>query len=455
MMSFDLGNAELQIQKEKVLDSKNLAPYYLSFNKTFFNVFFNETKAEYLSFISSKSDYEKRFEVLKANPYASFSIAELNLETAVLRIKFGEYLAGVNDICKAYRILNSLSKSNPSFLPGQIEMQALKALFGSIPTNFKWVVNILGFDGDMKTAMSQLEILIQKTEKSNEFKTFAPKFKIVYAELLLNLMNQPEQAWTITKDATKDYQQNPLSAFCRAILAIRMKKNDEAIMILAPHVKSPPQLLPLDYLISRVLLQKLDPSSTSYLARFISRYNGENYLKDCYLKLGWAWLINNNKVKFSKCMALVKTEGVKRIEEDISALHEAEIASPDVSLLSARLLFDGGYYVEAKQKLSLVKVNTLLTTARKEEYYYRLGRITEALKDDASALSYYQKAMTMYKTEGEPYAPAACLYTAMIWERKGDKVKATTYYKQCLNYKNYPYKNSYDTKAFSGLQRLK
>ena len=73
--------------------------------------------------------------------------------------------------------------------------------------------------------------------------------------------------------------------------------------------------------------------------------------------------------------------GKALIDEDIQALKEAKVtAIPNEILLKSRLLYDGGYYTKA-QNLLILHSKTFTHDINDGEYYYRLGRVTDALKN--------------------------------------------------------------------------
>jgi tetratricopeptide (TPR) repeat protein len=153
-------------------------------------------------------------------------------------------------------------------------------------------------------------------------------------------------------------------------------------------------------------------------------------------------------------MQLVSYYGSTHLEEDKSALRESQKKKmPSLPILQARLLFDGGYLDKALDEIHRQDVNTLATDEDKQEYYYRQGRIYDAMNSYDKALDSYNTS-TRYNIPGMYYAPASCLYSGMIWERRGNSNNARAFYKKCLSYTSYLYKDSFDQKAYAGLKRL-
>jgi tetratricopeptide (TPR) repeat protein len=220
------------------------------------------------------------------------------------------------------------------------------------------------------------------------------------------------------------------------------------------YAKSPP-IPQLEYLYGMARLQQLDPKAGSYISHFIENFKGDNYIKDAYLKLGWAFLLNRDTAAFTNCRKLAIRYGASRFEEDKNALKEAKnTRQPDMHLLRARLLYDGGLYTRASAELTSVPITYFKNKDEKSESLYRLGRIQEGMGAENEALRYYSQVIKDYPNPRSYFAPAACLYCGMIYEKRNNIAMARQYYKSCLQYSDYPYHDSFNQKANAGLKRM-
>ena len=118
------------------------------------------------------------------------------------------------------------------------------------------------------------------------------------------------------------------------------------------------------------------------------------------------------------------------------------------------MLYDGGLYDRAKEELESVSVASLKTTEDKSECFYRLGRIYEGLGNTTEAIKNYELVINKFNAKGVYFPPAACLYTAMIYEKQKNILLAKQYYQKCLLYSDYPYEDSFNQKANAGLKRM-
>jgi tetratricopeptide (TPR) repeat protein len=210
----------------------------------------------------------------------------------------------------------------------------------------------------------------------------------------------------------------------------------------------------LDYLTGLAMLNRLDDDAAKYFLRFTVNFKGSNYVKSAYQKLGWFWLLKGEEQKYREYMQKVKLYGDDFTDGDKLALSEAESeVSPNICLLKARLLFDGGYYSLSDSVLN--SPYCFLESEKDEiEFPYRKGRIMHALGCHEEALIWYDEAISAGRQERYYFAANAALQAATICESSGNMELAEEYYKSCLHMKNKEYKNSISQKAKAGLNRI-
>jgi len=153
-------------------------------------------------------------------------------------------------------------------------------------------------------------------------------------------------------------------------------------------------------------------------------------------------------------MTKVQRAGYNYGERDKQAMNEAAASAPYASLLKARLLFDGGYYTKALNILSAERPSLYPATKDKAEYYYRSGRINDALRNDNDALRDYQQAINYGKNLKYYYAATAALNMGKIYAVKNNIVNAKKCFNIAINMKNHEYENSIEAQARDGLRKL-
>jgi hypothetical protein len=151
----------------------------------------------------------------------------------------------------------------------------------------------------------------------------------------------------------------------------------------------------------------------------------------------------------------VRQKGYDLDGRDRQAVREVNYPIPDISLLRARLLYDGGNYEKALSQLSGKDTEDFKLLRDKIEYNYRLGRIYDLSLRDDLALKYYQLALDLGKNEHYYFASNAAVRMTAVNEKKRDVQKAKYYYNTAINMEDHDYENSIENKAKEGLKRLR
>lgn len=456
IFSYKIEEANVLLKKEVQNNPGNLIPDYLSSFGDLLETFYNDEPGRFSQFKKRQELRRARLEKGDAkSPYHRFCLAEVNLHTAMVLAKYDENFSAAYDVSKAYRLLTENAKKFPDFLPTQKDLLVLQAAVGTVPDSYKWALKIVGFSGELKPSLQKYEKLVDDLKKSREYGFYYAETGIIYAFMQHYLLNKPEAAWNLIDELTTDYKTNALSAYTRSAMAIRVKKNDELIKVLTPYTNTPPPMPYMDYMLGIAKLTRLETESGFFIGRFLKLYKGNNYIKDAYLKLGYSFLIKGDTESYKQCMNLISRYGGSMTEEDKNALKEAaKNKVPNITLLRARLLFDGGFFQRAQQELLQKGVTYFKTENEKAEYYYRLGRINEGLEKYDEAIDAFDVVIKNYSYLKEFFAPASALYGGIAWEKKGNTAKAKDYFNKCLSYDSYPFKDSFDQKAYSGLERL-
>jgi tetratricopeptide (TPR) repeat protein len=199
---------------------------------------------------------------------------------------------------------------------------------------------------------------------------------------------------------------------------------------------------------------RLDKESVIYLERFVARFKGKFYVKDVLQKISWIYYLNQEPEKAKSARAQILLLGNTETDADKQALKEAESGRwPNEVLLRARLLDDGGYYSQAFLVLAGKQPSSFPDPTDQLEYYYRIGRIYDALNKKTEAMGAYQEALRLGVNRREYYGARAALQIGYIYESSGDKKNALVYFRKVLEMKSHDYKNALDQKAKAGIER--
>lgn len=392
----------------------------------------------------------------KNNPYRLFLQAEMYLHAALIHLKVNETLSAVQDIRKANDLLNKNKLTFPSFTENDKSLAIIKGLAGTIPDNYKGVVGaITGLEGSVTEAIRMIQRVTERL-KGKQNGLFYRESVIIYAMMVLHLGEDKEKAWKIMELNSFDPARSVLAAYAKAHVARASGRTGIAIKILedrpaGPEYSSFPLL---ELMLGINKLHRLDPGAQVHLIRFIRNNKGHNYIKEAYQKLAWYSIAINNdqataRIYFNAC----QTKGFADSEEDRSALVEAKSGIlPHRQLLRVRLLMDGGYHEKSldlllEKRVELEKADALQTCYFMGRNYQLAGRPDEALR-------YFNRLLREWPESDAYQVCNAALQSGLIYEKKGEKEKAISFYRKCLNLDPDKYKSGMHQKAKAGLNRL-
>ena len=439
-------------------EPNNLIIHHIENYMDFYKVYINEDDQEFKRLKSNKS---KRLARIKqgdsSSPYYYFLQAEIRLQWALARLKFGEYLTSFTEVNKAYKQLKKNQELFPDFMPNLKDLGILHAMVGTIPDNYQWSVKLLSsLEGTIDQGKEELERVLAYSN-IHEF-IFEQEAKMLYALLLLHLDNDKVGAWRTVNDAGLSPKSNPLHCFIMANIAMRTGQNNEAIRLLeaCPRDAAFHPMPYLDFMLGTAKLRNLDVTASNNLQDFVTNFKGKNFIKEAYQKLAWCELIAGKPSGYNQMMQACREKGVDETGSDKNALREASSGIlPDQELLKARLLFDGGYYQKAYDLLYTKQLETFTRKEHQLEYIYRMGRICHGMESWSKALYYYNLTIAKGKEEKFYFACNAALQKGLIYEIQGDLKQAKANFQLCLNLNPDEYKTGLHQMAKAGLGRIK
>jgi len=455
-LRFDDANTELAYLRRTEPD--NQISYFIENYIDFFRIFIGEQQSDFDRLEKNK---DRRLKLIRQaapdSPYYLYCQATIYMQWALARLKFDQNIKAFYEIKNAYEALSTNDKKFPGFIANKMNLGVLHAILGTIPPEYQWGVKILG--GGMKGSIEQgtselLQVIRYSRNKSFLFKEEA---YVMYTFTLLHLNNDPERAWQIISSSGLDASISPLFTFALANLAMHSGRNEIALRYLFSRPKGS-EYYPfyyLDYMIGVALLQKLSPSADKYLQRYVNNFKGLNYIKEAYHKLAWSALLQGKPEQYKLYMQLIKSRGYTTLDEDKAALKAVQSTKiPAIPLLRARLLFDGGYFDRANKILMDLSSDTFTQDVEKLEYYYRRGRVAQALEKTSEAISFYNLTLQKGSSNSAYFACNAALNLGLIYEKQGEKIKAKSAFQSCLALDPAEYKTSLHQKAEAGLSRL-
>ncbi|HSC55005.1 MAG TPA: tetratricopeptide repeat protein [Phnomibacter sp.] len=457
IISLKLQPAAKIVAAEKIADPNNLVPYFLENYIDFFTLFFNEDKKLY---DVAKPMLDKRLSLMKEGPEQSpltlFTQAIIHLQWAAIETKFNNKWNAGWHFKDAFKLAKYNSEKFPGFTPNKMITGPMQMVAATIPKSMRWLSSIMGINGTMQQGKTNLDYFLNANDAWA--KLYRNEGIFYHCYLQYYLLNQPDDALAFIAQHNLDVVNNHMFAYMAANLNLNSKKSWITQQIVNGRNTSPEYLkTPIwDFEMAYAKLYHLEPDAPVYFQRFLQNFKGDFYVKDAWLKLGYHYLVQGQTAQYKSCMQKVISEGNTASDADKRALKEAKLGIvPNLLLLKARLLSDGGFSNDALQLMQGTSSAQFTDMAEKLEYSYRLGRIYDELGQDDRAIKSYEITIAAGAERTEYFAARAALQCGMIFEKKGDKKTAAKYYARCIAMQDHDYEESIEQKAKAGQERCK
>jgi hypothetical protein len=455
-LRFEAANQFLTTEKNANPGNQYVA--YLENYEDFLSVFISEDEGLYELYLDKKNG---RIDLLKEigdkSPYKKYLLGNVFMQSAFIEIKFADYLAAALDFNRAYRLIEDNIKEFPGFLPNQISMGVLSIMVGLVPENYRWFLNLLSMEGSVQEGRNSL-LKAYETSLSDPKYAYLRKetlFYLGFVDLNINPHQENNEQLLLAVQQTS----NPglLLTYLEINMLMKTGQNDAALL----HFQNLGNLSAyfpfyyLNYLQGECCLRKLDFGTANiFYKKFGKEFKGKNYLKDAKRKQAWVALLQGDTANYFILIKEVPKTGNLDVDIDKEAEKESESGGiPEINLLKARLLFDGGYYAEAKNILLKTKKESL-TLPQQVELTYRIARIGQECGNLNEAKLYYEQTILKGKNLDKYYAGNSALKLGEIYEQEGNLEKAEEYYSTCLKMTFEEYEASIHSKAKAGLERV-
>jgi len=453
---FDEANKILDLEKKN--NPSNLIPLLINDIEDASRVFITEEKLIFDKLKVNKKLREAQFEKgNKDSPWYLYSLAETNLHWAAARLKFEEYVTASLEVNRAYSMLKQNEKLFPDFAPTHKSLGLMRAIIGTLPDQYQWLLKFIGVTGNFNGGVSEMKNFIISTEKDSTLSCFSTEILLFSSIMEANFSNTDNSATSLLNKLDKIEKLSPLLAYSYLSIAAKTGQSKRIFTKnnIADFGPAYFQFQYLNLLYGEAKLCKGDADADVYIKKFITNFKGKNYIKNAYMRLWWHSIINNKKDLEVKYFEAIKTKGNDIVDEDKYALNTYEKKLfPNAELLKARLFFDGGYYTQALKTLVDLDIEKLNESNYKVEYFYRLGRIYQKTNITNSAIKSFENTIKFGASLPEYYAASACYELGKIYETKEDFETALSYFEKSKTFKNHSYRTSLNQKAKAAISRV-
>lgn len=456
------SDADSLLHQETRSHPENPVPVYLRNRILCLSLFISEDPELFGLY---KNEYRQHLRLLERggqnSPYHRFFLGHYYLEWAFVRLKFKEYTRAALDMRKAYVFFSENEKMYPGFILNSMGMGLVRIALGLVPEPYEWIPELVGLKGSPDQGWQDLTRVSGYRGDDPVIRVFQQEVTFYQVFIALNIRND---ALPITRSSVfyngipDSGYRSPLMIFARVSGLTREGRNGEALRILSKRhlLKDRFPFHYLDYLEGVSRLNNLDYSARDWFLAYLREYRGHNYIQAAKQRLAWIAFLRGDSAGYLTLMKKTSRRS-GQTDEDGQARHQnAPMVYPNLYLLRARLLYDGGYYHRAMEELLH---HSLKIVVRKPEdfveYQYRLGRIYQALGQLPQSLACYRMAIDKGKTMPQYFAASASLQTGLIHEGRKEYDLARNAFSEVLSMPLTEYRNSLRQKAKAGMERLR
>ncbi|MBI1183372.1 tetratricopeptide repeat protein [bacterium] len=429
--------------------------FFQGFN-TFMQVVFAEDESLDKALLDSHSVLIDVIEKTEESAFKKYALAELNIQHGMIALRQGNYFGGMFDLRRAYVLVEKNLREYPEFQLSKKPLYTLQALLSNVPDKYKDIVEFFGYKTDQYLALEELDQLQNALKTDTTYGFFRREVEIYRAVLMHKLTDRYEEAYQIVKSQTNDYASNPISCFIRGKMALDSKKTGEAMEVLSHFAGAESPFSYINYDMANACLYSLKIDCLKYFGYFIKQNPGKGLKNDTYLRIAWWYYLKGDTKNADKWLKLIEDPAPGNRERDKVAITEAQILKKThPKILEARLAFDGGYYEYALNQLQQNQLAILKDDFNTLRFHYQMARLHQDMNHYSEAIASFKLVLQQPYNSDEYYLPVSCFNMAEIYENKlKDTANAISYYKRCIDYKNYPFASSYKYKSQLALERL-
>lgn len=454
LMDLKIDDAKKLLAEEIKANPENYYVYYLDQTCDAYKLLINSSQEDYETFIEN---YYKKREIMDGkyedSPYYLGCYSEMELQLGIFNIINGSRLSGLRKAYSGYKNVYRNLEKYPEFKPSLKLDGFFNVAISNIPPFVKWAASFFGVTADSEYGFN---ILNQNYVAQKNIKGLNAE-SALFVILTAKLNKTPEMVYDFTKSLDSNISHTFIHRYFKANIAHRTGRNEEALDVLQQIDISNHEFADLvySYLMGKVLLRKLDYNSGYYLSRYLSGLKKKEYLKEINYQLALFHLVNNDDEKYFEYCKVVREEGKDINERDLEALYDARLDyDPDINLVKARLLLDGGYLNKFELSIKSYEVRNDGLMAHQIEYLFLKARFNASKKNNNEAIKLFLKVIEMGEDLDYYFASEAALRLGKIYEEMGEIQLAKDYFEISVNlYKSnyYEYIEDRAIKAYKNL----
>jgi len=454
LMDLRMDEAKKVLAEEIKAHPDNYYAYYLEQTCDAYGLLINSDKADFERF---EAGYEKKREIMDGHdedsPYYLACAAEMELQVCIFGIIHGSRWSAVMKGYQSYKDTYRNLERFPSFRPSMKMDGFFNVALANVPPFVKWVIDFFGVSSDIDKGFRTLHDNYEAQKDVPGINAESALFLILAAKI----NKSPERVYEFVKSLDSPVADTYIFQYFRANLAYRTGHNEEALKELEQIKEPPPPFADLmyNYLMGKVLLRKLNPGAKDYMVKYLGRLRKEEYHKEINYDIALYYLVNSNRQRYDDYCKIVEEVGTDINERDHEALYEARLDyPPDVNLVKARLLLDGGYSDRFLAIIEQYSKSGDKLLPHQLEYQFLMARYQALQSNFPAAIKGFEKVIELGEDEDYYFACEAALRLGDIYRERGDAGQAKKYYNLSLSLFDNDYFEYIQNKAKKGLDNL-
>ncbi len=455
LMDLRIDEAKALLQKELTLYPDNYFTYYLDQTCDAYALLINGSEEDYEAFTEQ---YEHRREIMDdkdtGSPYYLMCKSEMELQVAVFSIIHGSRFTGLNKAYNAFKSVYRNLEKHPGFKPGLKLDGFFNVAMANLPPFIKWAVSVFGVSSDFDYGWKLLNDLYQSEKEVKGFNAEYALFVIFGAKI----NKTPEMVYDFTRNLEPGIAKLYIHRYFKANISYRTGKNEEALRLIEelPKENGDEALLLYDYLKGKALLRSLNDSAAYFIGRYLSHLKKKEYLKEMTYNLALTYLLKGDREKYRELCRTVIEEGKEINERDREALYVASVDyEPDINLVKAKLLLEGGYFNRFGQTIDNYEKNPAHGLPYLLEYYLLKGKYLYKTGTPEQAVTLLNRVIEEGSDEDYYFACDAALTLGNIYKERGNYHKAKEMYTLADDLYDSDYYEYLGDKARKGLEQVK
>lgn len=388
--------------------------------------------------------------VEKPSPYTNFLRAEIKIQWAFTKLKFGETWSGVWALRSAYKTIKRNIEAYPDFELNYKSLGLLHVIFGAVPDGYRWTLSLLGLEGDTQKGLKELYNIMDTRSP------FSTEIRLVAALVESYLIEDHAAALKLVESENT----GSLMAKRYVQVLILMKSHQSAkaadIMEEVLNALKSPETKPLfQYLLAEARFQEGNyPTARGHYRNFLQNFHGSNHTKDATFKWGLCeQFMGNGSTAQALYNRAMDIEADSEADKNAQKLMKAR-PFPDGSLLVIRYAIDGGFYNKADSVFKDINIGSF-PPYQQFELVYRQARMRHLQENLTEASRLYKEVIAKDEEMPETYfVPNSYLQLGYLEVKRGNDQMAIDYFEKVLTFRKHPYKNSLDSKAKIALKAL-